>query len=969
MPSSSDAAQVYETYYAYGGNSYSRDESWSNFFDAVADQIVADIRPVRVLDVGCARGLLVERLRARGAEAYGIDASESLLQQVPLEIRPYCRLGSVLETLSGHYDLIVCLEVLEHLPPTEAGRAIANLCQYSDDILFSSTPFGFIEITQLNVQPPDYWAAHFARHGFFHDVDYDASYLAPWALRFRRGRGDAIGPVVAAYERQVWRLTQETAARRELLLEQAHSLALRADQIELMRAKADQYDEVVRALEQQNARWAQLEASMGGRLLKRLQNLRAWAAPPRSLRDQLLEDLVQRVVVRGRITPGSATHLIQVEPITERAPVLPHTATVDIVVCVHNALDDVRRCLDSVVEHTTPPYALILVDDGSDAPTRDFLVEFVAQRPAALIRNEAARGYGHAANQGLRASTADYVILLNSDTVVTAEWIDRLVACGESDDRIGLVGPLSNTASWQSIPEIEENGDWATNPLPPGVTIDQMGLWVAQSAARLYPPLPFLNGFCYGIKRTVINQIGYLDEENFGAGYGEEDDFTLRTRQAGYRVAIADDVYIYHAQSRSYSNETRHALSERAGQALVRKHTRAFIDQGVTICQNDPVMMGVRTRSGLLPERDAVIRLGQEHYNGKRLLFVLPIREPGGGGNVVIDEAMLMRRMGVEVCLFNLPEHQARFEQAYPQLKLPVIYGSYEQLPALCTGFDAVIATFNVSVEALRPLAQQAQHPVLGYYIQGFEPYMYTPGTPEYQRALNSYGRLPQLVRFTKTEWTRQEVLKHTGVDSQPIGISVNIDLFRPRPPLDPVWPDRPVRVAAMVRPAAPYREPKMTMEVLRHLVRRSGSNVEAVIFGVAENDPGFNDLPRDFAYTSAGVLSQRQVARLLNEVDVFVDFSSHQAMGLTALEAMACGAAVIVPAHGGATSFAHHGENSLVVDTTSRHACESALMQLVNDHDLRRRLQQHALRDVCAFYPERPAYHILEVLFGGKWA
>ena len=916
----------------------------ADFYAAAAARIVADFQPRGVL--GPIE--LIAPLRAHGIEADGLP-------------------DSLADALPGRYDLVVCLELLQQLPPAEVTHTVAHLCQCTDDILLAVTPFDFKNIRYLNVQPPDYWAAHFARRGFFHDVDYDASYLAPWALRLRRGRADAIGPVVAAYERQLWRLTQETAARRDLNLEQAHNLALRADQIELMQAKADQYDEVVRALELQNARWAQLEASMGGRLLHGLQNFRARLAPPRSLRDQLLENIAQRVVLRGRIPPGSATRLIQVEPISARTPVSPHTATVDIVVCVHNALDDVRRCLDSVVQHTTAPYALILVDDGSEAPARDFVAEFAAQHAATLIRNEKARGYGCAANQGLRASTADYVILQNSDTIVTAEWLDRLVACGESDRSIGLLGPLSNTASWQSIPEIEENGDWAANPLPPGVTIDQMGQWVAQSAARLYPSLPFLNGFCYGIKRAVINQIGFLDEENFGAGYGEEDDFTLRARKAGYRVAIADDVYVYHAQSRSYSNEKRRALSERAGQALVRKHTQASIDQDVAVCQTDPVMLGVRARSGLLPERAAVVRLGQARYHDKRVLFVLPIREPGGGGNVVIDEAMLMRRMGVEVCLFNLPEHQTRFEQAYPQLKLPVIYGSYEQLPALSAGYDAVIATFNVSVEALAPLAQQAPPPVLGYYIQGFEPYMYLSGTPEYQRALNSYGRVPQLVRFTKTEWTRQEVLKYTGADSKLIGISVNIDLFRPRPPSDPAWPDRPVRVAAMVRPAAPYREPKLTMEVLRQVVRRSGAAVEAVIFGTAENDPGFHDVPRDFAYTSAGVLNQTQVARLLNEVDVFVDFSSHQAMGLTALEAMACGAAVIVPAHGGATSFARHGENSLVVDTTARRACEKALQQLVADHDLRRRLQQRALRDVCAFYPERPAYNILEVLFGGQ--
>ena len=103
----------------------------------------------------------------------------------------------------------------------------------------------------------------------------------------------------------------------------------------------------------------------------------------------------------------------------------------------------------------------------------------------------------------------------------------------------------------------------------------------------------------------------------------------------------------------------------------------------------------------------------------------------------------------------------------------------------------------------------------------------------------------------------------------------------------------------------------------------------------------------------------------LLNEVDVFVDFSSHQAMGLTALEAMACGAAVAVPVRGGASCFARDGHNALLVDTSSAEACRSALETLVADAALREELRTHAIGDAAACYPERPALRILQALFG----
>lgn len=284
------------------------------------------------------------------------------------------------------------------------------------------------------------------------------------------------------------------------------------------------------------------------------------------------------------------------------APGVPlHTQPADIIICVHNALDDVQRCLASVAEHTTEPYHLILMDDGSQPETRDFLQAYVEDnvhsQSLQLLRNNKARGYTFAANQGMRASTHPYFILLNSDTIVSPYWLDRLIACADSDERIGMVGPLSNTASWQSIPEVEYRGDWAANPLPLDMTVAQMANRVAALSTRFYPQLPFLNGFCLLITRALQEAIGYFDEETFGAGYGEENDYCLRAGKAGWKLAVADDTYVYHAQSRSYSHERRKLLADRAGQALAQKHEQSLIDAGVSVCQNNQAMQEIRKQA------------------------------------------------------------------------------------------------------------------------------------------------------------------------------------------------------------------------------------------------------------------------------------------------------------------------------------------------------------------------------------
>jgi len=986
------ASGLYDAYYfATGcGRPYRRDEEWLRFFGSVADRIMRDVRPSSVLDVGCAMGFLVEALRQRGVEAFGVDISEYAIQNVHPDIQPYCWLGSVTDTFPQRYDLIVCVEVLEHLLPREAEQAVENLCRHSDDVLFSSTPLDYKEATHVNVQPPEYWAELFARHSFFRDVDFDASFITPWTVRFRKTR-EPVARVVAAYERRFWRLWQENQARRELNIEQRNELAEKEQIVQALTAQVSDLE----------ARWAHLESSIGWAILQRLQHGRARVAPPGSRREQLLDAVFRALQLRNLgalvglmhligqgiswqirvllwkarlfVNPRTRRQLVRIDPIEERTPVQAHQASVDIVVCVHNALSDVQRCLEAVVRHTNQPYSLILVDDGSESETSDYLSDFANSQEAvpsatlrtSLLRNEEAKGYTRAANQGLRRSSADYAVLLNSDTVVTPEWLDHLIACAESDPRIGLVGPLSNTASWQSIPEIESQGDWSTNPLPTGMTIEEMGRLVARYSARLYPPMPFLNGFCLLIRREVIKEIGYFDEETFGAGYGEEDDYALRARRAGWLLALADDAYVYHAQSRSYSNDARKRLTKQAGTLLAKKHGQQIISEGITICEQDRILEGIRARSRVMIARQEWIEKGRAKFVGRRVLFVLPIAAPGGGGNVVITEAMAMREMGVDVRIFNLEVNRHGFERGYPKLEIPVLYGEREHLVSLAGEYDAIIATANSSVEWLRAVIPRNGRPVRGYYIQGFEPYMYQPGSDDFQIAWASYTLFPELVRFTKTEWTRQEVRKQIGVECTVVGPSVNIDLFRPRPRSGPEWPDRSLRIAAMVRSDSPYREPRLTMEFLRQASRHYGGRIEIVVFGTSLGDPGFADLPSDFAWGLAGVLTQQQVANLLNEVDIFVDFSSHQAMGLTALEAMACGAAVIVPERGGAVSFARHEENSLVIDTSSPEACWRTLQCLIEDHHLRSRLQRNALVDACNLFPERPAFNILNVLFG----
>jgi GT2 family glycosyltransferase/2-polyprenyl-3-methyl-5-hydroxy-6-metoxy-1,4-benzoquinol methylase len=639
-----------------------------------------------------------------------------------------------------------------------------------------------------------------------------------------------------------------------------------------------------------------------------------------------------------------------------------HKSDVDIIICIHNAYHDVKECLDSVIKYSSPPFSLILIDDGSEDPTKNYVESFAQIHNATLIRNNSARGYTFAANQGLKASSAYRAILLNSDTIVTYEWLDRITECAESDEKIGIVGPLSNTASWQSVPDIENHGDWAKNTPPPEISVQQMGRFIAKYSSRTYPRIPFINGFCLLIKRDLINDIGYFDEDNFGKGYGEENDYCIRAQKAGWEFAIADDVYIYHSQSRSYSDEMRRLLCERSDRLLHQKHGSDIILKGVTACKNNKVLMGIRARTRVLFNRNQILLKGRNQFEGKRLLVLLPVCDQGGGAYVIIQECRSMMDMGVDVRLFNLVSYKPFFERNFPELEIPVIYGTIEGLEKLSKNFDAVICTTNGSVSWL---GQNSGKKVTAYYVQDFEPDFYPPGSDDYKRASESYSKIPDMIRFTKTQWTHDIIKEKTGIECRIIGPSADIDLFRPLSRCHGKGNNEPVHITAMIRPGTPRRNPVFTLELLREIKQKYQDKVFIQTFGCSLPELSSMKFNHDFSFSHSGVVGRTELVSIFNDADIFLDCSSFQAMGLTAFEAMACGAAVIAPKNGGCNEVIKNEINGLIVDTLSISCCMDALNHLISDEEFRNNLSEHAITDICEFFPEQAAYNILNVIFG----
>jgi GT2 family glycosyltransferase/tetratricopeptide (TPR) repeat protein/SAM-dependent methyltransferase len=210
-----------------------------------------------------------------------------------------------------------------------------------------------------------------------------------------------------------------------------------------------------------------------------------------------------------------------------------------IVIVTHNQIGFTRQCLDSIRRHTDVPFELVFVENGSQDGTAQWLNSLPDVR---CIANPDNRGFPAAANQGVRVARGDQVLLLNNDTIVTTGWLRRMLRAMRADESIGLVGPCSNNVSGEQRVPVNYGGLG---------DLDGFAWEWGKSNNRQVQDVSRLVGFCLLVRREVIDRIGLLDER-FGIGTFEDDDYTLRARQAGFRAVIARDAFVHHAGSATF---------------------------------------------------------------------------------------------------------------------------------------------------------------------------------------------------------------------------------------------------------------------------------------------------------------------------------------------------------------------------------------------------------------------------------
>jgi GT2 family glycosyltransferase len=215
-----------------------------------------------------------------------------------------------------------------------------------------------------------------------------------------------------------------------------------------------------------------------------------------------------------------------------------------LIIVTYNQLSYTKACVESIRCHTGVAHRILVVDNVSTDGTREYLSALRDSGEIDVIFNSENKNWVGGVNQGVAVALEQgyrYACIMNNDLVVYPQWLERMVAVAESDERIGIVNP-----SWE-LPrrKTEDVAGWVRRCIEPRGTA-----WTEQDWVR---------GFCYLVKREVLEAIGGLDEA-FAPGYYDDKDFSVRALRKGYLTVRADGAFVDHVENRTFTTQQRERL-------------------------------------------------------------------------------------------------------------------------------------------------------------------------------------------------------------------------------------------------------------------------------------------------------------------------------------------------------------------------------------------------------------------------
>lgn len=273
---------------------------------------------------------------------------------------------------------------------------------------------------------------------------------------------------------------------------------------------------------------------------------------------------------------------------------------IDVVIPIYNAYTVLVGCLKSLESNQDGINQVILINDAStDSRVSSLLKKYDLLGNWNIINHRQNKGFVVSANEGLNYSN-NHTVLLNSDTIVSKNWIRAFRKSIKQNKKLGTATAWSNNAEICSFPEF-----LTFNKKPKEINILSEILY--KNYDPKYPVIPTAVGFCMLITKKAKKQVGYFDENHFGHGYGEENDYSLRVEKAGLINILCDNAYVIHVGNESF-RDLGLKPNEVTMKRLLEKHP-SYSETISNYIKNDPL---APVRIGIL---DVIKRNNSQLYD------------------------------------------------------------------------------------------------------------------------------------------------------------------------------------------------------------------------------------------------------------------------------------------------------------------------------------------------------------------
>lgn len=223
---------------------------------------------------------------------------------------------------------------------------------------------------------------------------------------------------------------------------------------------------------------------------------------------------------------------------------------VDIIIPVYNGYKYLDKLFNSL-KHTSVKYNLIVINDKStDSKINEYFEGLKKEIVITYVENIENLGFVKTVNKGLKLSSNN-VVILNTDVELPNLWLERLIHPIINDSTVASSTPFTNSGTICSFPNIGED-----NEVFLGLSCQELDFYFKNIVCR-NQHMPTGVGFCMGMSRRAINEIGYLNEEIFNKGYGEENDWCQRAISKGFKNVMVENLFVFHNHGGSFSSEDK----------------------------------------------------------------------------------------------------------------------------------------------------------------------------------------------------------------------------------------------------------------------------------------------------------------------------------------------------------------------------------------------------------------------------